>query len=166
MFEQETIARINRTAEEAGLEPAALLAVAEVESAGKAFATVGGRREPLIRFEGHYFDRRLTGAKQAQARAAGLASPKAGGVANPRTQAGRWDLLERACAIDRKAAWESVCRQGDVLAQLTEELRSFKPQLLVMVGRGRDSVLDFLLPGKIEQVASLAACPLLVQSVI
>ncbi|MEX0404118.1 N-acetylmuramidase domain-containing protein [Aquibium sp. LZ166] len=108
MFEQETIASINRTAEEAGLEPAALLAVAEVESAGKAFATVGGRREPLIRFEGHYFDRRLTGAKQAQARAAGLASPKAGGVANPRTQAGRWDLLERACAIDRKAAWESV----------------------------------------------------------
>lgn len=108
MFEQETIASIARAAEDAGLEPAALLAVAEVESAGKAFATMGGKREPLIRFEGHYFDRRLTDARQAQARAAGLASPKAGGVANPRTQSGRWALLERACDIDRKAALESV----------------------------------------------------------
>ncbi|MCA9781707.1 MAG: universal stress protein, partial [Candidatus Eremiobacteraeota bacterium] len=67
---------------------------------------------------------------------------------------------------DEKAGWETVCRQGDVLAELTEELRSFVPQLLVMLGRGRDSVLDFLLPGKIEQVASLAACPLLVKSII
>ncbi len=108
MFDQETIAAITRAAEDARLEPAALLAVTDVESAGKAFADVEGRREPIIRFEGHYFDRRLTGRNQAEARAAGLASTRAGGVANPRSQAGRWALLERACAFDRRAAYESV----------------------------------------------------------
>jgi hypothetical protein len=43
-----------------------------------------------------------------RARAEGLASPKAGGVPNPRSQAARWALVERAAAIDRGAAWESV----------------------------------------------------------
>ena len=33
---------------------AALLAVAEVESGGNACAVVNSRKEPLIRFEGHY----------------------------------------------------------------------------------------------------------------
>lgn len=108
MFSSEVIRSIAAAARDARLEPAALLAIAHVESAGKPFAIVGGRPEPIIRFEGHYFDRRLAGAKRAQARAAGLASPKAGAVANPRTQAARWQLLARAEEIDRKAARESV----------------------------------------------------------
>ena len=108
MFTQETISEITAVAREIGIEPAALLAVAEVESGGKAFASVEGRLEPLIRFEGHYFDRRLSGEVQARARAEGLASPNAGVVANPASQAARWELLERAAAIDRKAALESV----------------------------------------------------------
>jgi hypothetical protein len=95
-------------AAEFGIEPAALLAVAEVESGGKVFAVVDGRQEPLIRFEGHYFDRRLSGEALAVARAAGLASPNAGAVANPASQAARWRMLARAAAIDRKAAYESV----------------------------------------------------------
>ena len=72
MFDHDVIAAIEKVAAETGMERAALLAVAEVESGGRAFARVAGRREPLIRFEGHYFDRRLSGDKQARARAAVL----------------------------------------------------------------------------------------------
>lgn len=99
---------IVKIAVEFDLEPAALLAICHVESGGKVFARVGNRLEPLIRFEGHYFDRRLPAGKRKSARAKGLASPRAGAVANPRTQAGRWGLLRRAEAVDRQAARESV----------------------------------------------------------
>ncbi len=91
-----------------GLEPAHLLAVADVEAALVAFASVGGRSEPLIRFEGHYFDRRLSGDRREVARTAGLASPTAGEIRNPASQAARWRMLDRAAAIDRKAAYEST----------------------------------------------------------
>src|SRR5262245_64051693 len=108
MFTPKTISEIAAVAEEFGIEPAGLLAVAEVESGGKAFAMVGGRQEPLIRFEGHYFDRRLTPVQRETARKENLASPLAGAVVNPRTQAARWNLVARAAVIDRKAAYESV----------------------------------------------------------
>jgi len=108
MFARETLEDISSVAEEFGIEPAALLAVAAIESAGQVFAVIDGRQEPLIRFEGHYFDRRLSGAARDRARAEGLASPQAGVVRNPGSQAARWRLLERAAAIDRVAAHESV----------------------------------------------------------
>lgn len=106
-FSPDTRRTIEQVAREQDIEPAKLLAVVEVESGGQAYAIVSGRPEPLIRFEGHYFHRRLSGDKLKRAVAAGLASPKAGGVANPKTQAARWDLLQRAAAIDHKAAHES-----------------------------------------------------------
>lgn len=108
MFSEDVVNEIGEAAGALGLEPASLLAVAEVESGGQAFAIVAGRREPLIRFEGHYFDRRLDGARRALAREKGLASPVAGAVANPATQEARWRMLEEAAAIDAKAAYESV----------------------------------------------------------
>ena len=108
MKSPESIRAIAKIARENELEPAALLAICDVESGGRSFARVDGRQEPLIRFEGHYFDRRLTGSKRLRARREKLASPKAGAIANPRTQAGRWALLRRAEAIDRHAARESV----------------------------------------------------------
>lgn len=108
MFTVETSREITSVARAAGIDPAALLAVSEVESGGTAFAIVGRRAEPLIRFEGHYFDRRLSPAKRRAARAQGLAAPGAGEIANPRSQAARWAMLERAAAIDRRAAYESV----------------------------------------------------------
>lgn len=91
-------------ADKAGLDPAVLMAVIEVESGGRVFARVGGRDEPLIRFEGHYFDRLCRSSVRAKARLAGLASPKAGAVRNPSGQAGRWALVERAARLDRPAA--------------------------------------------------------------
>lgn len=108
MFSRQTATEIEKAAREFGLEPAALLAIAEIESAGQVFAKIDGRNEPLIRFEGHYFDRRLSGAAQERARAEGLAAPDAGAVANPRAQAARWQILERAADIDHRAAYEST----------------------------------------------------------
>lgn len=108
MFSAEVRKEIEAVAREAGLEPAALLAIAEVESGGRAFAMVGGKREPLIRFEGHYFDRLVNDAKRARARAKGLASPSMGAVKNPASQAARWTMLDKAMAIDRAAALQSV----------------------------------------------------------
>ncbi|MDR7034658.1 N-acetylmuramidase domain-containing protein [Mesorhizobium sp. BE184] len=108
MFTDDVVREIAQAAAHLGLEPALLLAVAEVESAGKAFAVVKGRREPLIRFEGHYFDRRLDEEKRTLARRKGLASPEAGAIANPASQAARWRMVEAAAAIDAKAAFESV----------------------------------------------------------
>jgi hypothetical protein len=108
MFTEEALRDIRAVAEEFDLEPTVLVAVAEVESGGAAFAMVEGRKEPLIRFEGHYFDRRLGDGPRAIARAAGLSSPQAGAVKNPASQKARWSMLERAASIDRKAAYEST----------------------------------------------------------
>lgn len=108
MFDTQTINEISKTAARLGVETATLLAVAEAESAGKAFAIVAGRREPLIRFEGHYFDRQLAEKDRERARKAGLSHPSAGVIRNPASQAARWDLLRRAAVIDHQAAHESV----------------------------------------------------------
>ncbi|WP_159587409.1 N-acetylmuramidase domain-containing protein [Chelativorans xinjiangense] len=108
MLSADTIERIIDTARRAGLEPALLLAVVEVETGGRTHAVVNGRREPLIRFEGHYFDRRLSPPDRELARREGLAAPSAGAVHNPPGQAARWRMLERAVEIDRRAAYEST----------------------------------------------------------
>jgi len=108
MFSAEVKKEIEAVAREAGLEAAALLAIAEVESGGRAFAIVNGKHEPLIRFEGHYFDRFVEDGRRAEVRAKGLASPRMGAVKNPASQAARWRLLEAAMAIDREAALQSV----------------------------------------------------------
>lgn len=108
MMSSETTKLIIAAAQESGLEPAILLALVEVETGGRAHAVVKGRREPLIRFEGHYFDRRLSEPDRTAARNAGLASPTAGAIRNPPSQTGRWRMLERAAAIDRRAAYEST----------------------------------------------------------
>jgi hypothetical protein len=108
MFAKETIEAIRSAARELNVEAAALLAVAEVESGGRAFVLVDGRHEPLIRFEAHYFGRRLPAGKREAARRAGLSSPEAGRIANPVSQTARWRMLGRAAAIDREAAYEST----------------------------------------------------------
>lgn len=108
MFSAETIKLIKRAAANTGLEHAALMAVLDVETGGRTYSVVEGRMEPLIRFEGHYFDQRLSPEKRATARRDGLASPIAGAVKNPPSQAARWRMLERAAEIDRRAAYEST----------------------------------------------------------
>lgn len=111
MFDSTTLTAISKVAKGRGWEPAALAAIVEVESNGTVFAVVDGRQEPLIRWEGHYFDRRLAGSDQAEARVLGLASPTAGKIANPASQAARWKILIRAAEINATAAFES-CSWG------------------------------------------------------
>lgn len=108
MFTKDTIAKISAMAVKAAIEPAAVLAVAEVESAGVTAWPVGGKDLPPIRFEGHYFHRLLKGKELAQAVAEGLASPKVGGVKNPNSYSARYALLERAKKINETAALEST----------------------------------------------------------
>lgn len=106
------LAAVKRLGAEFDVHPAALLAVIETESGGVTSALVNGRQEPLIRFEGHYFDKRVVAMKRAEARAKGLASPKAGVVKNPASQQARWDrLLTPAMLLDTQAAYES-CSWG------------------------------------------------------
>lgn len=91
-----------------GTPAAALVAIAIVETNGRAFAPVGEGREPLIRFEGHVFDRRLGEEKRRIARTAGLSAPRAGQIRNPAGQDARWRLLHQAAAIDPDAAYEAT----------------------------------------------------------
>lgn len=108
MFDAAVMSEISKASQSLGLEPALMAAVVHVESGMRLDAMVNGRPEPLIRFEGHYFDRRLKGATRERARTEGLSSPHAGAIVNPEGQAARWRLLERAAGIDRRAAYEST----------------------------------------------------------
>ncbi|WP_099865491.1 N-acetylmuramidase domain-containing protein [Pararhizobium haloflavum] len=99
---------LNAAARRLNIEAAALAAVVEVESGGRTGANVAGKWEPIIRFEGHYFDRLCRRDKRDAARAAALASPVAGAIVNPPSQAGRWALLARALDLDADAAYQSV----------------------------------------------------------
>ncbi|QIG70546.1 endolysin [Rhizobium phage RHph_N38] len=93
------------------VEYAALAAVVQVESNGILGAWINGRLEPIIRYEGHYFDRLCNPAKRDAARKAGVSSPEAGKIANPKTQEERWKLVLKAAQIDREAAFQA-CSYG------------------------------------------------------
>lgn len=108
MFTQTVIDKGTKLAADLGVQPESLLAVGEVESAGVVAWKVGGQDMPPIRFEGHYFHKRLKGAQLESAVSAGLASPKVGGVKNPNSYAARYALLERARKINKNAANEST----------------------------------------------------------
>lgn len=108
MFSPVVIKKVAAIADRLKVDTAALLAVADVESAGVSEWKVAGKNRPPIRFEGHYFHKKLKGDKLKAAVAAGLANPKAGAVKNPGSYGARYALLERAAKIDAKAAYEST----------------------------------------------------------
>ena len=108
MFSPNVVAKIESIAAELEVPSAALLAVAEVESAGVAEWQVGAKKLPPIRFEGHYFHRLLKGKQRERAIREGLASPKAGRIKNPNSYAARYDMLERAAKINKEAAYAST----------------------------------------------------------
>lgn len=108
MFSAKVVSQVTKVAERYNIEPAALLAVVEVESAGTPFWRVDGRELPPIRFEGHWFNKLLKGQKRSRAQAMGLANPKVGGVKNPVRWEARYDLLHRAKQIDEEAALKAT----------------------------------------------------------
>lgn len=108
MFDPEIRDLIIRKAEENELDAASLLAIISVESAGRVFAKVDGKFEPLIRFEGHYFYRLLPKVKRNIAVTKGLAHRRAGKIKNSRFQTSRWRFLNKCISLDRDAALQST----------------------------------------------------------
>lgn len=108
-FDVDIIRAVDEFCKDNNVEMAAALAVISVESNGITYGFDGnGDKRPIIRWEGHYFYRRLKGDELTLAVQQGLASPKVGGIKNPKTQAGRWELFWRAYAINANAAIESM----------------------------------------------------------
>ncbi|MCW4114362.1 N-acetylmuramidase domain-containing protein [Aurantimonas sp. MSK8Z-1] len=94
-----------RLSEEYGVPAGHVAAIIKVESNGVVSTPEG---LPLIRWEGHYFYRLLSGSKRDRAVKAGLASPKVGGLKNPRPQDRRYEMLGSARDIDAEAAVSST----------------------------------------------------------
>lgn len=107
-MDKNIVSEIISSSEQMGIDPATILALAEIESGGRFFHSVNGRQEPAIRFEGHYFDRRLNATTRKLARDAGISSPVAGRIRNPSSQQKRWELLARAMKFNYQAALEST----------------------------------------------------------
>lgn len=110
-FDADIIREIRQVARAEGIEPAALLAVADVESGGRATARVNGEDRPLILFEYHVFYRALPAEKRAEAVRRNLARQKWGALPYRRSQAARYAQLDRAKKIDRQAAY-AACSWG------------------------------------------------------
>jgi hypothetical protein len=112
---------IQNFAENNGLDPAGMKAVAFVESGGVFFWIVNGKQVPAYRHEGHYFYRILKREKPELLQKAvdqGLANPTAGVVKNPTNWTERYKLFERCKAIDegiaiRSASWGVGQVMGD-----------------------------------------------------
>ena len=111
MFKEDVIHAIAEVAYKVDVEPAALLAVAEVESAGIAFWSVGGELVPPARPEGHYFYKFLRGDDRTRAVREGLAAAKAGVVRVPHSYVGVYGMIDRMIDIDEEAAYSS-CSWG------------------------------------------------------
>ncbi len=148
MFRAEIRTLFSEAGQTHHLDPAALAAVAQTESSGIVTTRINGHDEPLIRFEGHYFDKRLSSADQAKARALKLSSPRAGAIPNPAGQAERWQMLDKACRINRDAAYESTSWGiGQVMgahwhwlgyvsvAKMVETVRSAVPEQIELMSR-------------------------------
>jgi hypothetical protein len=133
----DTAAAARTAATKHGVPLANLLACIEVESNGVVFATVHGRQEPIVRWEGHYFDRLIVNGKRAEARRLGLAASKAGAVKNPSGQQDRWDkLITPACALDETAALKSVSwGVGQVMGANAESIGYANVQEMVSLAR-------------------------------
>lgn len=105
--------KVAAVADAEGIEPAALQAVVEVESGGKASTSVGGKEMPLILYEYHVFYRYpdLTAAERTEAVNRGLAARRWGDLPYAQSQQARYNQLARAAAINEQAAY-AACSWG------------------------------------------------------
>lgn len=107
-FSTEDRALLAKIAKSIDVPEAAFLAVVAVESNGIPGEMIGGRLEPLVRYEGHYFDKLCAPSIREAARAAKVSSPKVKGIPNPKSQINRWALIKKAATFDREAAYASA----------------------------------------------------------
>ena len=130
-FDDDVIREIRGVANEKGIEPEALIAVTEVESGGKAFTIVDGKKLPLILYEYHVFYRQLPVAKRSEAVRRNLARRGWGDLPYKKSQSARYAQLEKAKEIDVQAAY-AACSWGvgQVLGENAEWLGYGKPEKL------------------------------------
>ncbi len=135
-FSKEVTDQVVAKAKERGIEPAALLAVVEVESNGKASSPVNGKDMPLILYEYHVFYRYrdLTDDQRALAVKQGLASKSWGQLPYAGNQTQRYDQVRRAALINEQAAY-AACSWGvgQVLGENAEWLGYASPKALAEV---------------------------------
>lgn len=94
--------------EQYGITLTHLEAVILVETGGEFFTTNDDDIvRPLMRYEGHYFDRLCPANVRERARSQGVSSPKVGGIKNPKSQSDRYRLLNKAIKIDKETAYKS-----------------------------------------------------------
>lgn len=110
-FDADVKDEIRELAAAEGIDPAALLAIAEVESGGRAFTVVDGARRPMILYEYHVFHRNLPRALRAEAVRLNLARPRWRQLPYRRSQAGRYAQLARAAELHEEAA-HMACSWG------------------------------------------------------
>lgn len=139
-FEGVVLTQTIAVAKQYSIEPAALLSVVEVESAGKSLEQDG--KTPCLLFERHIFYKEIVkkfGKSSAQLRNAqtlGLANavwepPTKNGVRNPNSQyrdqgrsADRLALFQKACTVDKECAIRSCSwGVGQTMGFLAEELK-------------------------------------------
>lgn len=110
-FSNQELNELRAIAQNINVPYEAFLAVIQIESNGIRGTVIGGKLEPTIRYEGHYFDKLCAPGVRDAARRAGVSSPVAGEIKNPSKQIDRWELLKKAATFDRDAAYES-CSYG------------------------------------------------------
>lgn len=145
MFSADVEKVIRQVATANKINPAALLAVVETESAGQPFWNVGGEQLPPIRWEGHYFYARLEGEQLKTAVALKLASKKVGGIPNPKSYAARYTLLANAKRVNESAALESVSwGMGQVMGANWKSLGYPNVQALVKAAQTVEGQVDMM----------------------
>jgi hypothetical protein len=148
-FSADVLDAIDAVATAKGIEPAALKAVIEVESGGRATSKVDGEDRPLILYEYHVFYRypHLTDAQRRTAISKRLASRRWGDIPYVKSQSGRYGQLERAAAINEQAAY-AACSWGvgQVLGENAEWLGYGTPRKLAHTCmRGVDGQVEVML---------------------
>ncbi len=132
-FSKAVLTEIEKVANAKGIEPAALKAVIEVESGGRATSKVDGKDMPLILYEFHVFYRYpgLTDAQRSDAVSRKLAAPRWGDLPYVKSQSGRYGQLARAAKINEQAAY-AACSWGvgQVLGENAEWLGYGTPKAL------------------------------------
>lgn len=138
---------LQEQAEVHDVEPAMMIAVVEVESAGKVFNKIDGINRPEIRWEGHYFDRLIDPKLRPAARAAKLASPKMGAIKNPSSQAARYAILARGRKLDNDAALSSISiGVGQVMISHWKELGFSSPlEMFEYAHKGFEAQVDLMI---------------------
>jgi len=132
-FSADVLKEIEAVATAKNIEPAALKAVIEVESGGRATSKVDGREMPLILYEYHVFYRYkgLSDAQRSKAVSKRLAARRWGDIPYVKSQSGRYNQLKRATTINEQAAY-AACSWGvgQVLGENAEWLGYGTPKKL------------------------------------